>query len=73
MKRLMAVVALALLLALGTVAFAAAPTAAAPITCNSSQTATNNNGTWTCVNKGGQNTGNVDPKGGNTNFAKPPA
>jgi hypothetical protein len=73
MKRLLAVIALTLALAVGTVAFVAAPVAAAPITCSGNQTATNNNGTWTCVNNGGNDTGSVDPKGGNGNFTGPPS
>lgn len=71
MKRLITVVALAVTVMGGAASFAA-PASAAPITCPSGQTATGTKGTFTCENKGGQDTGAVRPKGGNKNFSGPP-
>ena len=73
MKKLLMAVAIAAPLALSVSAVVPSDVAlAAPITCKGNQTATNDNGTFSCVNNGGQDTGSVRPKGGNTNFSKPP-
>jgi len=72
MKRVLIGAAFALTMATGAVAFAATPAAAAPITCNGNQTATKvGPGEFACINNGGQDTGSVRPKGGNTNFTGP--
>jgi hypothetical protein len=46
-------------------------TSADPITCPSGQVSTNDHGTFSCINGGGNDTGAVRPKGGNGNFSGP--
>ncbi len=70
-QRLVVAVALALALA-ATVLAGGHQASAAPITCKGNQTATNDHGTFRCINNGGQDTGSVRPKGGNNNFSGPP-